>query len=253
MVLNTAERVWNSKRKFGILSLSVVIMLSILSSPVFAADIEISVPDSGIEIGKTVTLPVIMHDAVDISTFTFEVGNTTPHVTVTINPARPIAEGSYEVANNPEKSSQKILWYGTTDISGDQIELFSIDVTADRDAITEIPVTLNTIEVARITKTGVEDLTTSYATTTVKLNLTDGETNQSVLETPVNTPKPADSGVTSTTQSVSETPVCTPKATDISVPQKTPAAKTPLPLLSMVFGIIAASGCIIVRNKGRIL
>lgn len=141
--------------------LVILVCITLIGCGTVSATTEIVVDTSvisGITIDEQVTIPVIMYDAKNITSFEIIIPNNITGVSILVNQSRPMddmSEGSsytnrYFPNYNLEANSSLVYWHDVLDIgvSGEIITLFFIDVTVYNADISQIPlvISVNSLE-----------------------------------------------------------------------------------------------------------
>lgn len=215
---------------FGVLFL----IISGIGSVSASKEIVVSPSSAIISVGEVITIPIIMYDAKELTSFEIEVLNDVPGVTITLNSSLPLNEvtsaSTYVNQNSPERSRQLAYWYDASGlgITRDSVILFYTDVIADQQSESTIPVNINVKVLGD--KEDLVDITPSYVTKNSSLTLLEGARISS-------TPTPIVTKTPSSTPAVTAVPSSTPEQeTDpsnsvSSQEQKVPTSSqsTPLP------------------------
>ena len=108
---------------------------------------------SGMTIDEQVTIPVIMYDATNITSFEIIIPNNINGISILVNQSRPmddVSEGSsyenqYFPNYNLDANSSLVYWHDTLNIgvSGELITLFFIDVTVYDADVSQIPLIIS--------------------------------------------------------------------------------------------------------------
>lgn len=252
-------------------ALIILLLCGFAAGGAAAGEITVTAPSSPAAAGETITLPVIMTGAEDIAGVTFEIANNVPGVTITVSKSNSLPVGSYLINSNPENSVQKAVWFSASGITGDSVELFSLDVVISSSAAASVPIVITPVTIVN-SNSGF--LTDQYPVASAEIQLTDtavGNVAVGTVESQSSqTAEKKDSAAKPTTAAsepqkteiltpTEETPVptqSTPQSTSLipespqAQPVKTTSAASPLGLLPFI-GLAAAA--FFIGRKERIL
>lgn len=243
---------------FGVL----LLVVSGVGAVSASKEIVVSPASTIISVGEIMTIPIIMYDAKELTSFEIEVLNDVPGVIFTLNSSLPLNEvtaaSTYVNQNSPERSRQLAYWYDASGlgITRDSVILFYIDVIADETSESIIPVNINVKVLGD--KEDLMDITPSYVTKNSSLTRLAG-THIASTPTPIATQTPLSTPSMTTVPSSSPEQVIDPM-TSVSKPeQKVPTSSqsTPLPTKTQsssipivgVISVILASICYFRRNR----
>ena len=183
----------------NISKLTLLLVLAILCMGsigiVSAGDVTVDTTGSQAMIGKTITVPVIMHNADRIQSFTMKVPNSVPGTTIVLKKETPLDSFGTWSKSEVYQDTGKFIW-ATNDpaygISGDTVTLFYIDVTPTIEAESPITVVVNVEDIYDLDDT---EVTANYPVTSGSLEIAKAPT--------VNTPTYSE--VTTTTAKITFT------------------------------------------------
>lgn len=138
-----------SKSHIFLFILVLFLIISGIGSASASKEIVVTLPSNTISLDEVMTIPVIMYDAQEITSFEIEVLNDVPGVIITLNTSHPLNEvistSTYVNQNSQDRSRQLVYWYDAAGmgVTRESLTLFYVDIIADKTAGSTIPVNLN--------------------------------------------------------------------------------------------------------------
>ncbi len=209
---------------------------------VSAGDVTVDTTGSQALVGKTITVPVIMHDADRIQSFSMTVPTTVSGGTIVLNTTTPLDTFGTWSKSEMYADTGKFIWvtndpaYG---ISGKAVTLFYIDITPASNAESPILITVSVDDIYDLDDT---EVTAHYPVTPGSLEISNVPT---VNTPPAPSVTPTSPEVTITTSGTVTSSTTAPAVDATTEAQQPTATQGPVP----VFGILAGLGAAVILGR----
>ena len=155
--------------KIIILLIATVMMLGMVGAVSATPTLSVVVPTTEINVGETITVPVIMNESLPFTSFKIHISNEQDGAIITVSGSevdgefimtKGIASGSYEFNSGESLSSQYVAYARTNEYSKENFTLFYLDIKITEKPVLLVPIVLTITEYYNVSKENQADLVT---------------------------------------------------------------------------------------------